>query len=1288
MLSELDSVEKSLKEIATDIDNNINYHIKETHFKIGAKLHSKNFYYAKPLFQNSIYATVFAEKIVGIIKNEFKIPTGKNIILIGYEMYSEMLLSIVRKTLTKNGYYSGNIKHFVGIDNEGKFSFKPNEKESMFWLDNGLLKECFAVIIVPVASTGSTAVKIKDAIKKEVRKIVKPILRSNLEEKESQNFDEELENQIEVQISKINFSEESINVIAAQDNDKKFESIIEKNQRNLIKLTAKWYFPSECPYCFLQNAPTRTLFGTDKSYLTPALIFNNPKGKTVPNKNIDSRNDKLKDKAKITDIDTINFNNSLKYKRVKRNNEFFLFSVNSPLFIKNNESKIINWLKNLKKELKIRIEEKIVILAPCHETNSEFLNLVNEHVFDSKATIIYHQADVDYIENYKPLNEKLLNDATKVFYVDDNLISGSQFFAVYHLFRDTVQNLETTEEDDKVIYVNTLFGVEKRKIKVKKNRKSTNKKKLTGAILLRDSSTPETHDRFLRAVNQCRSFVAYNLPPALSFDSKKPLEHERKRFADLRQFALHDVLIKVFDNKEQELNVESDKEGKQTVKESKKEDMFKTTHKVFDYFTKNESGNFTFESLLMHCYSDKGSKDKENQITLLKVLTQYPFILYKPLKEKAFDWHKDWLNKFILPEKKVSSYKDFKELKFLIRRTVFLDNLQIVESSFLSILSGVFSFIEGELKVTKDCEEENNYNDFPIFLVRIYLELAHKNGWITVKLLKNIEDKEEDFKTESAKRFLRMLKIELVAVVNDFYETITRQYDRQWRDVFRDYKEFITDVSEIKSFFLKEDSNGYRERKKKLLETNKFDITKFVLNLEDKNSNDDIFAFAEIPNIKSFINFLWIKQLIFNDTYPRVNFLANVNCQQKIDAIVEKMEFFFSTNTVHAFFVVTDTKNIPYVMYDKDKVLYKFEDNTTLIDFLNGEDDKNKIAKETTAEYKRNGEIWEDCYNWGKKNIELKFLDKKANWLYLIRISELNDDEFITQGLLGFYSKDDLTQEFLPKQLLMLLRKDMSAFIKKHNKNDEFAELKQAELVKRLAYLAGHGRQTMQKLAKEDAKTFGNVVSTMEKLQYLFALKLLDNKGYTKDLKKQTGKELFDKIFFKKYPTYQELKASIQDIAVKIYSSEIVENEVALNSENIFNIPDETVETDKVKINSDILEMICFELIINAKKNRWNEEEENKITTPNKLKIEFEKDKDNIRIKTTSIGPKIDESTKDRINGGELIKRGYEISGLDLIREVAKFYNGKLSVERDKCICETKQKYQNTIIVTLKQEEE
>lgn len=91
-------------------------------------------------------------------------------------MYSGTLLSLITKFLKDTKYK--NIKYFVGLDDEGKFKFKPdNEDEIFFRNKNNIFQECKVVIIVPIASTGSTAVKIEEAVKNKVVEVAKTILK-------------------------------------------------------------------------------------------------------------------------------------------------------------------------------------------------------------------------------------------------------------------------------------------------------------------------------------------------------------------------------------------------------------------------------------------------------------------------------------------------------------------------------------------------------------------------------------------------------------------------------------------------------------------------------------------------------------------------------------------------------------------------------------------------------------------------------------------------------------------------------------------------------------------------------------------------------------------------------------------------------------------------------------------------------------------------------------------------------------------------------------------------------
>jgi hypothetical protein len=1246
-----------IKALKNYIDNLGGYCISGTHFKIGNKLHSEQFYYAKRLFQNSFYTTRLAMMLAIKIKEKTQI-TDK-LLLIGYEMYSELLLSLVSKYLETSGYKE--IKHFIGIDNDGKFIFKPDEDIFFMQEGNNYFSDCKAIIIVPIASTGNTAIKIREAVVQKG----KGIIELSIEKEESTN-NINLTEKIDKEIDNIKFSSDLIfNVIVARDkktlshanmNELMFKNYINitDEAQMLVELPAIWHLPKECKLCgfgvegFNIN---KALFYTDKSYLTPALIFGLPKGKNTTNKD----NNDITEKQFNKD----NFKKSLSYRRVWRNNEYYHFSTYSPRFIKENKNEILIWFKNITECIKIKSTDRVVLLAPCHETNSEFLNLVNEHIFNSSAIIIYHQTNVDYIENFRILNEEFLGHSEKedikVFYADDNLISGKQFFEIYNLFRNTA-------------------GKEK---------------KLCGAILLRDSSTQETHDNFFKEVNHCHVFMSYNLPPALSINNEKPFEHERKRYEDLRNYVLHDVLIKTFDEKEKEFDLEGNKvnnkhaimlektvrqriEMVQKKREEEQENndkyerhlrMFEVTNNVYDFFKKGTDISQIspdndvikiIDKFLIKYFKD--SEEIENKIALLKVLSHYPFLLYKPLKEITFEWHKTWLiNKIqIFNEKldktieknkepitkeeyqKIFTYDDFCELKFLIRRAVFLDNLKIIDSDFLRLILRVFIFIsehkmrkyngEGLFKEEyrlQNLEYENNnllqeienidtinnmgflchdnLINFPIFLIRNYMELIQKNGWIAIKLKNNMDHLKKEFENSNCintKRFYRMMQIEFAAVVEDLMKMIEKEHYTKWRNICG--LMFIKNTLCIKDFF--------NEEKDKLINgINKYEIVKEMFNLEEdwylnKNSSTP------------FENYLWIKHMIFvdRDAYPP----TKIEYQEKIDEIINKMKQFFPIKDIQAFFIVADGQQTPHVVSDKYSILKDFKDEyeeykTTegensannikyeeLINFLKGKKDKQNIARITISEYKKVNNInWKELYN--NEEVKIKFLRDEHEWLLIIRISQA-DDDFKPLGVLGFYSKTDLSESrrenLLPKQLLMLLRKDIGKFIEKHHKNDEFSEfIKQKEKNKYVLRLS-HGVKEYKE-AIEDILEYC-IDEKLKKKLYAFYDYLITKINLIDKLSSDINKELIK---------LQIIKNEFLDNYEKILS---------LNVSNIDGLQEEKIQTSVKLIifeNDNLdeeyyfpessIKDIVFELLNNIRKNVCNMETY-LITEDNPLIIE------------------------------------------------------------------------------------
>jgi len=477
------------------------------------------------------------------------------------------------------------------------------------------------------------------------------------------------------------------------------------------------------------------------------------------------------------------------------------------------------------------------------------------------------------------------------------------------------------------------------------------------------------------------------------------------------------------------------------------------------------------------------------------VLSQYPFILYKNLRTETFKWHKELLKNIINSDVNVSifnindDYDNFTTFKFLFRRASFLGNYQVLENKFLDKLllwfkkidkyfdqkrqqpaavspdnltlaldvkSGdLFSDMEEEDKKEEKerfNKKEENLRDFPIFVLGNYIEMIQRNGWVAYHLLENAK-KTNFTASNQGRQFYCMLQIESACVIDEFMEMIHKDYKFPWCDFYKtqDSNKKVLDTGnteKIKIYFKEKDSD--------LNKTNKYSVVK-----ESFLDNSNIWENEE------FVNFLWIKQLLYADIENEDKYLPEkIDYQEKINAIIDKMKGFFpDKKNIQAFFIVTDGQEIPYVQYQKDNILSDFKKHYVIhknkvekndlykfpeiITFLNGTADTQGTNCETTAEYLcDNNGVWKNIYN--DKNVNLDFMPSDAKWLFLMRIYEFKEkkenekendkSDFIAQGLLGFYSIIDFSGNNLSKQLLMLLRKDMNTFIKRHHKNDEFSK--------------------------------------------------------------------------------------------------------------------------------------------------------------------------------------------------------------------------------------------------------
>jgi len=265
----------------------------------------------------------------------------------------------------------------------------------------------------------------------------------------------------------------------------------------------------------------------------------------------------------------------------------------------------------------------------------------------------------------------------------------------------------------------------------------------------------------------------------------------------------------------------------------------------------------------------------------------------------------------------------------------------------------------------------------------------------------------------------------------------------------------------------------------------------------------------------------------------------------------------------------------------------------TIIDFLTSTDN----ALETTAEFIFEDGYWKNIYS-NKEDSNLKFMPSENKWLYLIRISEIKEIhrnknyEFETQGLLGFYSTEDLRESILPKQLIMLLRKDMSVFIKKHYKNDEFRTWIENEKIRKVYeskfdkfnHSAKRFIDIFQKLVtypveQEILIAMSEVIKTQIEFGSYYAKYLEEktrNEKWTIKLNEETNSEYAEK-------DYLEIETIIENLK-KVYSDRF--NETMKCDISFTNFREIRTQLPFIHLKGIIIELICNSLLSSMPENK------------------------------------------------------------------------------------------------------
>ncbi|MFC0514626.1 hypothetical protein ACFFGT_10455 [Mucilaginibacter angelicae] len=415
------------------------YMIKNSHFRLGSKVHIRDFVYAKRIFQNSFFTNRFAFLIAKYIVARY--PSVYSLTIIGYGMYSQLLINRVSSILLKHIKNPGVTINYDMV----------SDAEDPHLIRNVQFNK-WVLAIVPINTTFSTTVKIENLIKAKIGndKEIKPLYPSvnailvthgnfndpnyirklNLTfSRKSVQSGDKLISTSPYQILKWKKIRPLKQLVTVTTNPPDSE---ERIQKYLISIPSVLYLPESCPLCFPDNdleerkqqeLHEEVLLETDKTSVTPDLLLNLPES--------------FKISLDLVDNDIFLNEEALIQGHVIYKGNHFTHFIKPEAFFHTYINQIEQWAATLRLQM-LRMSPElhssgVLLISAGDRNNTYFTDFINRQIFDDSGVIIHYDIALQSTENFVKFFSPHIWQATYIFYVDDILQGGKTLLKINDL---------------------------------------------------------------------------------------------------------------------------------------------------------------------------------------------------------------------------------------------------------------------------------------------------------------------------------------------------------------------------------------------------------------------------------------------------------------------------------------------------------------------------------------------------------------------------------------------------------------------------------------------------------------------------------------------------------------------------------------------------------------------------------------------------------------------------------------------------------------------------------------
>lgn len=424
--------------------------IHPTHMRIGSKIHIDTFYEAELLFYNDYYVNRFAYLVLEKLVEE-QIDFCKPICMVGYEIYSEMLICRVQNYILER------------FNAECSYIILGTEMD--YFNDNSIKKlndkNMQTILIVPVNSTLTTFNKLEAQIKQALKKQMKS--------------EDELNVRAYIGIIQvIDYTDKDCLQAKYWDAHKVDEKVIYSKKllsgncnkaSYIISTESEWKSPITCSNCY----PADCLFEiplveTDKTSVVPTQLIGL---KEKINDDIPRDDQKVSGVGKIKSLDGFFY-----YDHVQRGANHYQIYIRTAHYFAKYEVQIKDWLEHMVapdiRKKKTGILSFDILVHALHFSNAAFVEAVNEKVFNGASYTIRIEAGKEFKDNVETkfsdlkalyINLKRTNTKAELnfHFIDDNINLGNTIYRTKHLI--SAMFTEKTLQGEEVVKVNVFRSV-------------------------------------------------------------------------------------------------------------------------------------------------------------------------------------------------------------------------------------------------------------------------------------------------------------------------------------------------------------------------------------------------------------------------------------------------------------------------------------------------------------------------------------------------------------------------------------------------------------------------------------------------------------------------------------------------------------------------------------------------------------------------------------------------------------------------------------------------------------